>query len=440
MMKNTNKILLCLITIFCFIEPGIKAQNQDASEETLPFLEELRQALFPPDEPKISGKYHPNCIEDEGSSYYREWEELDTIIMVRVNQPDKDRVCNLLHKIAMTKNYAYYEPLLEIYELQQTYFEREWIFFRKWYSMLCKANNDPIIIMNGFEHALFTLELAHLNVSKSELIYAFDNYISSLYEKHNLKTNKEKEEGALNNAKKTIMYYHYNYLKDNPLNPGFGFYSFFMEELEDHLIEKVMVLDVNDFYQLRTENFEAWFKSNEFQFILLAMSNIQSRKFEQVLQLRFDDIASSRKVIHLFTYAQSNKEVSPQFIRFLLDKIYTHERFKDDLKAQKSFSSILSYLLNTHTRPVIKEYLMQRTEAINQEDRLRTWSYLVYFTNEPEVLQLMLDKSQQKNLSPEESKVLGNNFQRMLKAEDFPAESKKLVEEQYKKIRHETKE
>jgi hypothetical protein len=39
----------------------------------------------------------------------------------------------------------------------------------------------------------------------------------------------------------------------------------------------------------------------------------------------------------------------------------------------------------------------------------------------------------------EERKVLANNFQRMLKAEDFPQEQKKKVEQQYKKMRYETR-
>lgn len=424
---------------------GNKVQSQEDNTNTLPYLEELRQALFPPDEPEISGKYHPDFIEKEDSRGFKRWADIDTTIMVRTNQPDKDYVCDLLEKIAMTKNYAYFQPLMEMYERQQAYFEKEWLYLRSWNLTGCKAIDDPIIIMNGFEHALFALELAHRNVSQSELIYAFDYYIRSWYEERYLNTEKEKDKGSLNNEKKTIMNYHYDYLKKDrtarhimwPHSAGFGFYSFFMEELEDHIVDKIMALDVNNFYQLSGENFEAWFKSNEFQFILKAMSNIGSYKFEQALQSRFDDIGGTRKVIHLFNYAQSNKEVSPQFIRFLLDKIYTHERFRDDLKVQKSFSGIMGYMLNTHTRPVIKQYLLERLDAKNNEDRLRTLSYLVYFSNDPDVLQLMIDKSKQKNLSLEENIILRHNFERMLKAPDFPEAEKNKVRESLKKLPHE---
>lgn len=439
--------MLGLITMFCIMHLSNKVQSQEDKTNTLPYLEELRKALFPPDEPKISGKYHPDYIEEESSRGYKRWANLDTTIMVRAIQPDKDRVCNLLQKIAMTKNYAYFQPLMEMYERQQAYFEKEWIYLRFWRLTGCKAIDDPVIIMNGFEHALFTLELAHKNVSQSELIYTFDNYIRTWYEDRYLNTEKEKDKGSLDKEKKTIMYYHYDYLKKNrptrhimwTYNAGFGFYTFFMEELEDHLIKKVKALDSNNFDQRPTENFEAYFKSEEFQFIVRAMSNIQSRKFEQALESIFDELAKTGYLIRVFEYAQQNKEVSPQFIRFLLDKIYTHERFRDDLKVQKSFSGIMGYMLNRHTRPVIKQYLLERLDAKNNEDRLRTLSYLVYFSNDPDVLQLMIDKCKQKNLSPEESKILRHNFERMLKAPDFPEAEKNKVRESLKKLPHEKK-
>ena len=447
-MKITNIAKLILFVFIHTLHVSGFAQIQEKNSGNLPYLKELEKMLFPPDEPKINGKYHPNCIEDDGSRYYRTWEELDTIIMVRANQPDKDRICNLLQKIATTKNYVYFQPLMEMYKRHQAYFEEEWLFLRSWYHGVCqKAKNDPVIIMNGFEHALFALELAQLNASQSDLIYAFDYYIRSWHEESYLNSNKKKGKESLNNEKKTIMYYHYDYLKKDrtaghiwwPHRAGFGFYSFFMDELEDHIVDKIMALDVNNFGQLSSENFEAYFKSQEFQFILRAMSNIRSRKFERALESIFDEFVKTGYIVRVFEYTQSNTEVSPQFIRFLLDKIYTHEHFKDDLEIQEHFTGILGFMLNTHTSPVIKEYLMERTEAINQEDRLRTWSYLVYFTNEPEVLQLMLDKSNQKNISPEESQILANNFKRMLKAKDFPEEYRNTVEQQYKKMRYETR-
>ena len=433
--------------MFCIMHLGNKVQSQEDNANTLPYLEELRQALFPPDEPKISGKYHPNCIEDKRSRYFGVWEELDSSIMVRVNQPDKDRVCNLLQKITMTKNYTYYEHLIEMYERHRAYFEREWMFFMMGYHGVCKAKNDPIAIMNGFEHALFALELAHQNITQSELIQAFDNYIRTWYEANYLNTEKDKYNSSLNNDIKTVMTYHNDYLMKNKYAGnigwvniiGFGFYSFFMEELEDHIIEKVMALDANNFDQLPGENFEAWFKSEEFQFIVRAMSNIHNRKFEQALESIFDELAKTGYLIRVFEYTQQNTEVSPQFIRFLLNKIYTHERFRDDLKVQKSFSGIMGYMLNTHTRPVIKQYLLERLDAKNNDDRLRTLSYLVYFSNDPDVLQLMIDKSKKKNLSLEENIIIRNNFESMLKAPDFPEAEKNKVRESLKKLPHEKK-
>jgi len=116
MVNLTNKILLCLVIIFCTIRIGVKAQILEVFADTLPYLQELRQALFPSDESKISAKDHPNCIEEEESRNYREWTTIDTIIMVRLNQPDKKQFFDLLLKIAKTKNYAYFKPLMAMYE------------------------------------------------------------------------------------------------------------------------------------------------------------------------------------------------------------------------------------------------------------------------------------------------------------------------------------
>ena len=219
--------------------------------------------------------------------------------------------------------------------------------------------------------------------------------------------------------------------------PGFGFYTAFLDELEDYMINQILALDATYFKKLPKENFEEYFKGQEILYHIQTMRNKGSRNFEQAIETVFDEFAESGYIVRVFEYTQANKSVSPDFIRFLLDKIYTHERFKHDLQVQETFTGMMGYLLNTHTRPVIKEYLLERTEAKNQEERLRTWSYLRYFTNDPEVLQLMLDKSKQKRLSPEESKVLRHNFDRMLKAPDFPEESKDAVRQSLKKLSHE---
>jgi len=433
--------------MFCIMHIGSRVQSQEDNTNTLPYLEELRQALFPPDEPKINAKDHLNCIETSGSRYFTEWEELDSIIMVRVNQPDKKLVCDLLLKIALTKDYAYYQPLMDMYELHQEYFKKEWMYVRQNYHMhiVCKAKNDPVIIMHGFEHVLFILKLSSKNIHQSELILLFDNFIRTNYEKRDFSQEKVNGED-IKNEKQIIKFEYYSdyFIKGRsesniwwvPL-VGFGFHSAFIEELEDHMIEKIVTMNVSDFNKQPNENFEAYFRVKEFFYILASMKNIGSHKFEQALESIFDDFAQTGYIVRIFEYAQQNKEISPQFIRFLLNKLYTHEEFKDDVKVQQTFTGMMGYMLNTHTRPVIKQYLLERLEAKNNEERLRTLSYLVYFTNDPEVLQLMLDKSKQKNLTPEESKVLRHNFDRMLKAPDFPEESKDAVKQSLKKLPYE---
>ena len=334
-----------------------------------------------------------------------------------------------------------------MYERHQEYFKNEWEYIHAENKYGCYIRIDAINIMYAFEHSLYALQLANKNTTKAEIIALYENHIRVIYEF--IYKNPEDMSRIYAHCKEQDAKLHYfsPYFKRLRMmgfswaayDPGFGFYTVFLEELEDYIIEKVLTVDANLFKKLSSEDFESFYEGHKILDHITHMRHRGSREFEKVLETVFNELVKSSRFIAVVQYAQHNKEVSSEFIKFLLDQLYTHEHFKRDLEIQEYFTGFIGFILNTHTRPVIKEYLMERIEAIKQEDRLRTWSYLVYFTNEPEVLQLMLDKSNQKNISPEESKILANNFKRMLKAEDFPEESKKLIDKQFKKSRYDTK-
>jgi hypothetical protein len=421
-------ILLCLVSTM-----GSTNLFSAQMTDTLPLLQSLRAELFPSNETRMSILEYPNCQVDE--IYYYKY-NLDSSAMVRQNQPKYERVTQIFTQIMDTKDVAYLPYLLEYYDMHQENFKKEWAsthFKGKFY---CKGSTDQIAIMHGFEEIITFFNYVKSNISDRELEDLFDIYIKDYYKayydyKYRLKLIQEKS-------------YHSEYFKRvlqriGIINDRFTLFSGFVDRLEDHFADIILKTKGADFAASKDLVSDAAIQSMIAEHVIHLMQEHKSRKFEQALEKSFDEFAKSGYVVRIFEYVQHNNEVSPQFIRFLLDKIYTHEHFKHDLQVQESFTGILGYMLNTHTRPVILEYLMERTEAKKQEDRLRTWSYLVYFTNEPEVLQLMLDKSRQKNLSVEERKVLANNFQRMLKAEDFPQEQKKKVEQQYNKMRYETR-
>jgi len=52
-------------------------------------------------------------------------------------------------------------------------------------------------------------------------------------------------------------------------------------------------------------------------------------------------------------------------------------------------------------------------------------------------VKFMISKGKEKNLSPEEVKILKGNYKRMLQAPDFPEESKEAVKQSLKKLPHE---
>jgi hypothetical protein len=447
-MKNTIKIIYSLLIIFCGINFKLQAQTPDRqTEKDLPYLKELREALFPPDEPKISAKEHPKCKEeDEWSSRYRDWTQIDTIIMVRLHQPDKKQVCELLLKIAMTKNYAYFQGLMDMYEQHQEIFKQEWEYLLINYAPVCEANQHPVTIMQGFEHTLYALELAHKKVSQDELIRLYDKNTRGFYEHRFFKSEDRKIELQKRREIDDQINYYSPYFKDirgygwAAFGPGFSFYTPFLDVLEDHIVNKIRSLDVQKHkFKGINNDYENFIESNVIQSTILGMRHLKSTKFEEAIQEKYEEIDRVGWSYDLSRYVQLNPQVSAEFVRFILDRTFEGQRLIDDYNRIGTFSPSFAFLIHDHTRPVIKEYMLQKTSSDNPVARAVSLGSLVYFTNDPEVLQLMLDKSKQKRLSEEEARVLRNNFQRMLKAPDFPEESKAMVQKQYEKMKKKNK-
>ena len=292
---------------------------------------------------------------------------------------------------------------------------------------------DQIGIMHCFEHTLKFFDMVKAEIKLDELLQIFDRDVANLFRS---RVNSFSKWKIINQEDYYSSYYKSIKKKMIPLNMTFGYFTGFLDVLEEHIVEKIKTTDGHLLGVSIYEDFELGLRGSELLFYLEIMQSRGSRKFERALEASFDEFAKTGYVIRIFEYAQNNDMISEDFTIFLLDKIFTHEKFRLDLEVQKYFTGIIGYLINGHTRSTIKNYLVEKLTAKDSESRLRALSYLVYFTDEPDVLELMLNRAKKKNLSREEVKILEANFKRMLKAPDFSIEEKEKVRKSLKNLPH----
>jgi len=380
-------------------------------------LNELEQHLNLQSDTLIPGNEHPDCNRENqlGIEIL-----VDSTILVRKRQPDKDQICQILYRISKTRDTNYIKPLILLYNEHLEFFSLEWGVISPADLYYCEIGFNQGTIMNCFEHAISALDKAELSVEELENEYSI--FVTGSLER---------------NAVSYIRYigsqHFYSPYFKNLIKRGarferpFSWSSLYLTELTDFNIQKVLQFEAPMYEAYYKKDPDAVLNVETIFFVMKEMEKRKSRKFEIALEDKFDEFAKTGYVIRIFEYAQKNHSISDDFALFLMDKIYTHERFKADLAIQESFTGIVGYLINEHTRPTIKQYLIEKLDSKDTESRLRSLSYLVYFSNEPDVLDLMLTKGKQRRLSTDEVKVLKNNYLRMLKAPDFSEGDKEKV-------------
>ena len=110
-------IRISIVITILLINRGIAQSFQNVQNDSLSLLSALNEVLFPPDYPKINAYLHPLCMNKEIEGYeFNRISNVDSSVMVRVSQPDAILVNDLLLKIAMTRDYRYFAPLMEMYQ------------------------------------------------------------------------------------------------------------------------------------------------------------------------------------------------------------------------------------------------------------------------------------------------------------------------------------
>lgn len=148
---------------------GIPAPAQTACDRSL--LDSLTAALFPANLGMVS----------VDSFLERKPHQLDTVYLVRRNQPSLQAVSALLVQFAYQKDYECAGDLMKLYEAQQAYFTKEWEPLYLKYHFNCQMIHDQLSIIGAFEEVLHALQIGKAGYSPAALEAYYKRYLGIQY-------------------------------------------------------------------------------------------------------------------------------------------------------------------------------------------------------------------------------------------------------------------
>lgn len=422
-------ILICLLLLISMPFYGIKAQEplpQDrllnSQSDTL--LQALERALFPPEATLIRIRDYPDCWAYEM--------EIDTNRLVRLPQPDHRAIGELLLMIAYTKDYRYFEPVMAMYERHQTNFKKEWEDVRKKIKSGCQEKNYQISIMLSMENTLRALEFARDRLD-AEDIWAFYQL------QRNLDFRVWKNIGSYQENTQTYPFYSEYFREVKRMQYSwFAYEGFvwpywpFIDLIESKIVQECRTFDISNFNRnvndtLKHQN-HVYFSRN-----LNTMAEVSSPRFKECLQERFEEFSKfNLSLIEVYEYAQKNRFISERYVQFLLDQLFYHHIFSEFGYEDKE--NWFKIIYATHTKPLIKPYLMEKSMSSLPSDRALAYAFLVQFPEE-DVLDLFLSRARSRHTTEEEMDVLYNNFKRINQGKYFSDKRHDEVRKQIKRMK-----
>jgi hypothetical protein len=419
---------LLLALLLNVLLPSVQAQAPIQKEpphsiQSDTLLQALERALFPPDVIWIPIKEYPDCWHFHMT--------MDTSILVRMPQASSIEVGKILRQIALTRDYRYFEPLMEMYNRHQAYFKKEWEDVRRHNKYGCNEKDRQISIMLNFENTLQALEFAHQQTSAEEIWahYAKKRDLDfRIWRRIDL---------YWENVQAYSYYSEYFREVRAMLSSWFAYptyvyeYSPFINLIEPFIIAECTAFDPKNYGgnsrdTLKLRN-AMYFSRN-----LNTMSEVFSPAFEECLIDHFDVfIVTGRSVAELLQFAQKNKQISQRYVHFMLDQIFFHEGYA--ALSYRDKENWYSVMLDTHTRPYIKPYLLEKTESTLPEVRALAYTMLIRFPEE-DVLDLFLSRARSPYISEDELKVLYSNFQRINQGKYFSEARHEEVGQQIKRM------
>ena len=423
---------ICLLLLLSFPFQGMNAQEllpQDRphSIQSDTLLQALERALFPPHSILARIRDYPDC--------WTYGMNIDTNRLVRLPQPDHYKVGELLRRIAYTKEYRYFEPVMAMYERHQAYFKKEWEDIRKNIKYGCKEKNHQISIMLTMENTLRALEYVKERWSCEQIWEEYQNIL-------NLNYRVSMDIGNfLQNTEAYPFYSEYFREIRRIQYSWFAYrasvmpYSPYMECMEPYILTQCetnlnIPLPPNDI----PSQDSIWHKASQlFTNNLFIMTSMFSPAYEQWLMDNIDRIRALRfGVLDVFRYAQNNPQVSKRYIEFMMDQLFEHPMF--DTLDYLNMEGWCNNLIHPHTRLVIKSYLLTKANSTKASDKVKAFAMLVQFPEE-DVLDLFLSRARSRHTTVEELEVLYNNLKRINQGKYFSDMRHEEVRRQLEKMK-----
>jgi hypothetical protein len=383
-------------------DPLSPSRPHSIQSDTL--LQALERALFPPDVTLIRIRDYPDC--------WRYEMKIDTNRLVRLPQPDHREVGALLRQIAFSRDYRYFEPVMAMYLRHQDYFKKEWEEVHSKYKYNCDERINQVSIMLTMEHALRALEFAHRQISAEELWAYYDR-------QRDLDFHISKGIGLYSEITQAYEFYSEYFREVRRMRYSwFAYeasvqpYSPFIDMLESYIVQECLLFEPSDIIGSLEDTLKGrnlmYFSRN-----MNTMSQVSSPSFESCIQKRFElfiNTDKSSSLVELLQYAQRNPHISENYVVFMLDQLFYHEKFSDwGYVGKENWYKIM---LHRHTRQHIKPYLLEKANSTQPSDRVLAYAFLVQFPEE-DVLELFLSRARSRHTTEEEMEVLYNNFKRI---------------------------
>ena len=193
-------------------------------------LDSLNSALFPKSKGSI-----------EITSFFgHEKQKMDSIYQVRKVQPDIDHILPILKEMAYSKDTGLLQPLINLYNKQQSFFKKEWEPVHRNNFYACDAANKQFSILEAFEKTIHSLIFGNMGLDRNAKLSYYKKYVQSQYSYYHAQGDWPEAIKGWHIYSPYYMMLQINRWVGPPLNE-FSFIEPYINEIDDLLIEELNI-------------------------------------------------------------------------------------------------------------------------------------------------------------------------------------------------------
>lgn len=291
--------------------------------------------------------------------------KIDHSIYVRSKQPDKDRVLEILKKIAYSKNTLFQKELEEIYFNHLNFYEKEWMQVNRDNFYSCEIIRNQTRILNGFENTLKSLSIANLAHNEKFDLYYNEKLLDVQLIRNGGVKNEIIDKYKVFNAKYKEIF------RDAWLQGGanFTFIDPFVKDIEKYLIGKILELQYID--DVSDENY---FVINNMHNLI---SKINTDEMSTALKLISNKMIQINRDYFIVYYLSINTD--EELLRdFLKNKVkFIYHNFSDIERNTLLELTLTLILKNTNNFDIVLDEFTKFEQNIENEHNIRVLLKLV---------------------------------------------------------------